>query len=153
VQRVEKVVAYIVRDDAVVAFLHEADTDPVLESGLQVPAGTVEVGETPEHAVLREAREETGLRGLRVVRFLGDADVDARPARDEVHHRSYFELAVDGDVPERWRHVEAHGGPTNERHAFSLFWLPLDKGGLLASAQGLMIGRLLDAVVEGEPIP
>ena len=39
-------------------------------------------GETPERAVLREAHEETGLPGLRIVRHLGDADYDMRPYAD-----------------------------------------------------------------------
>ena len=41
------------------------------EAGVQVPAGTIEVDEMPEAAVLREAYEETGLAHLTVVRFLG----------------------------------------------------------------------------------
>lgn len=57
----EKVVAYVVRDDRLVVFIHEDDTDPVRQSGLQVPAGTCESQETPSQAVLREAHEETGL--------------------------------------------------------------------------------------------
>jgi 8-oxo-dGTP pyrophosphatase MutT (NUDIX family) len=148
-ERVEKVVAYIVRGSSLVAFLHERDANPVLESGLQVPAGTVEPGEQPIDAVLREATEETGLRGLRVVRFLGDDEVDSRPARAERLHRHFFELAVDGEVPDRWRHVEEHAGPAHQREPFVLFWLPLERGGLLAAAQGVMIGRLCDPIGHG----
>jgi 8-oxo-dGTP pyrophosphatase MutT (NUDIX family) len=40
-------------------------------AGTQVPAGTGEVGETPEQAALREAAEETGLRSLRILAYLG----------------------------------------------------------------------------------
>ncbi len=40
-------------------------------AGVQLPAGTVELGEAPEAAVLREAAEETGLPGLTIVRKLG----------------------------------------------------------------------------------
>ncbi|MDZ4768757.1 MAG: NUDIX domain-containing protein [Chloroflexota bacterium] len=36
----------------------------------QLPAGTIEEGEAPEAAVLREAAEETGLTALRIVREL-----------------------------------------------------------------------------------
>lgn len=39
-------------------------------AGVQIPAGTVEDGETAERAALREGREETGLGDLRVVRRL-----------------------------------------------------------------------------------
>jgi 8-oxo-dGTP pyrophosphatase MutT (NUDIX family) len=40
-------------------------------AGLQLPAGTVEPGEQPEAAALREAHEETGLREITVSRYLG----------------------------------------------------------------------------------
>jgi 8-oxo-dGTP pyrophosphatase MutT (NUDIX family) len=41
------------------------------EAGLQVSAGTIEPGEEPADAAMREAREETGLRALTLVSFLG----------------------------------------------------------------------------------
>jgi 8-oxo-dGTP pyrophosphatase MutT (NUDIX family) len=40
-------------------------------AGIQVPAGTVEAGETVSEAVLREAAEETGLAPLSISRYLG----------------------------------------------------------------------------------
>lgn len=40
-------------------------------AGIQVPAGTVEIGEEPSDAALREGGEESGLEGLRVEEFLG----------------------------------------------------------------------------------
>jgi 8-oxo-dGTP pyrophosphatase MutT (NUDIX family) len=43
-------------------------------AGVQIPAGTVEPGETLEQAVLREACEETGLEGLQIRRSLGWQD-------------------------------------------------------------------------------
>ena len=43
-------------------------------AGIQIPAGTLEEGETPEKAALREAAEETGLTGLHVRRYLGYQD-------------------------------------------------------------------------------
>lgn len=42
-------------------------------AGVQIPAGTVERGEAPEAAVMREAAEETGLTGLTVREYLGCA--------------------------------------------------------------------------------
>ncbi len=47
-------------------------------AGIQFPAGTLEPGETPEQAVLREAWEETGVEGLVIQKFLGSQD-ELRP--------------------------------------------------------------------------
>jgi 8-oxo-dGTP pyrophosphatase MutT (NUDIX family) len=63
-----KVTAFITRDtDAgreLLVFTHA-------DAGIQVPAGTMEAGETPETAVLREAYEETGLTAVRIAAYLG----------------------------------------------------------------------------------
>lgn len=60
----QKVTAFITR-------LSEAGPELLVfrhpTSGIQLPAGTVEEGESPEAAVLREVEEETGLANLRLV--------------------------------------------------------------------------------------
>lgn len=139
----ERVVAYIVRGDSLVAFLHEADENPVLESGLQVPGGGIEPGETPADAAVREAYEETGLEGLRLVRYLGEDIYNTRPF-DPPLRRYFFHLDVDGDVPVEWRHVERHASDGAE-YAFRCFWLPLEQTPLLAGAMGVFVARLLEA--------
>jgi 8-oxo-dGTP diphosphatase len=77
VEIVQKVVAYIVRDGQIIVFRH-GDDESLDESGIQVPAGTIKPGELPADAVMREAHEETGLPGLRLVRFFGAAEYDMR---------------------------------------------------------------------------
>ena len=42
--------------------------------GIQVPAGTVEVGEDPQAAALREGGEESGLEDLRLEDFIGSQE-------------------------------------------------------------------------------
>jgi 8-oxo-dGTP pyrophosphatase MutT (NUDIX family) len=139
VERPQKVVAYIVRDDRLVVFAH-ADSD----AGLQVPAGTMRPGETPPEAVLREAFEETGLPGLRIVRYLGAGEYDMRPYADAVHVRHYFHLAVDADeVPRRWS-AEERGDGDGAPIRFDLFWIPLARAHVVAAGQAAFIGRLLD---------
>jgi 8-oxo-dGTP diphosphatase len=140
--RPQKVVAYIVRDGRLVVFTH-AD-DAAHDSGLQVPAGTMRDGETPERAVLREAFEETGLAGLRIVRYLGAGEYDMRPYADAVHVRHFFHLEVDADdVPERWT-AEERGDGDGAPIRFDLYWIPLARAHVVAAGQAAFIGRLLD---------
>jgi 8-oxo-dGTP pyrophosphatase MutT (NUDIX family) len=72
----EKVTAFVIRStahgDDLLLFEHPT-------AGIQIPAGTVEDGERPDEAVLREAGEETGLGGLRIRRYLGHEVVALPP--------------------------------------------------------------------------
>src|SRR5688572_29906730 len=74
---VHKVLAYITRPAAdgrlqLLVFTQPAWQDGQEDPGVQVPAGTVDPGETPELAVLREAFEEAGLSGLAIRVKLGE---------------------------------------------------------------------------------
>jgi 8-oxo-dGTP pyrophosphatase MutT (NUDIX family) len=70
---VQKVTAFITRSTGAVTqlllFRHPY-------AGIQLPAGTVEPGEVPEEAVLREAEEETGLDGLTLRQLLGREEIN-----------------------------------------------------------------------------
>lgn len=67
-RELEKVAAFITHGDGaarrLLVFEHP-------NGGIQVPAGSVEPGEDPADAVLREVREESGLAAVRIVRALG----------------------------------------------------------------------------------
>ena len=67
-QIVQKVTAFIVRErrgvKELLVFQHPT-------AGIQIPAGTVEVGEDIETAVKRETYEETGLRFVKIENYLG----------------------------------------------------------------------------------
>jgi ADP-ribose pyrophosphatase YjhB (NUDIX family) len=65
-----KVLAYITHGDRLLVFSHPHAP----EAGIQVPGGTNREGENPEEAIMREAREETGLKDLRLQAFLGEFD-------------------------------------------------------------------------------
>lgn len=85
----QKVLAYITWNDKLLVFSHP----DFPEAGIQVPAGTIEPGETPEVAALREAFEETGLTRLMLVTALGEQVRDVTPfGKNELHHRYFFHL-------------------------------------------------------------
>ena len=148
---IAKVVCYITRDRRIVVFEHPG----VPAAGIQVPAGTIDGAEDPARAALREAAEETGLRGappdavprfghpyafmlngrdlpvhLSLRRKLGVVDCDLRPwGRNETHRRHFFHLEVSGDLPESWTAWEEHpsdGSPGPIE--FRVFWADLRAG-------------------------
>jgi 8-oxo-dGTP diphosphatase len=122
----EKVVAYVTHRRRLLVFTHR----DFPEAGVQVPAGTIELGEAPDVAVLREAREESGLSGLTLVRYLGERWHDmARFGRDEVAHRRFYHLRCPGDPPEAWLAVEEHpsGGETAPIY-YECSWASLPEG-------------------------
>lgn len=85
--QLDKVYAYITRADKLLVFKHM----DFPESGIQIPGGTMESGGKPAMAVMREAEEETGLRGLVLKKFLGkDEYQDSSVHPSEVDSSSFF---------------------------------------------------------------
>lgn len=121
-----KVLAYITHDSCLLVF-RQPDFP---EAGIQVPGGSIEQDERPEDAVLREAFEETGLAGLALGAYLGDSRHDYSPfGRDEIHHRHYYHLTIEGHVPERWQHLERNPSEgVYESVLFDFFWAELPDG-------------------------
>jgi 8-oxo-dGTP pyrophosphatase MutT (NUDIX family) len=134
-----KVLCYIVRDGRLLVFRHR-DFGPEVV-GIQVPGGTIRPDESPEHAALREAREETGLHRYTIIRKLGEFDYDLGPRHLEVQHRHVFHLALAEPTPHRWFSQEDHDGqrpPTR----LECFWIPLEAAHVLQSGQGTLLGRI-----------
>ncbi|MCX5010374.1 NUDIX domain-containing protein [Streptomyces sp. NBC_00555] len=137
----EKVLVYVVRDGHLLVLRH---TDYSYEEvGIQVPAGSIRLGETPEAAALREAREETGLPDFKIVRKLGETEYDISPYRFEIQHRHVFHLELTEPTPERWMSQEDHDGEQEPTY-FECFWIPLEAAHILQSGQGALLGRLSD---------
>lgn len=138
---VRKVVGYIVREDKLLVFTH--DDVPLVVTGVQVPAGTIEADETPKDAVVREVLEETGL-DTRIVSNLGMEHYDARPTKPEIHERYFFQLApVDEEVPERWAAGEDNPSDGGEPQRWTCFWIPLEQSQVLCAGFGARLGRLI----------
>jgi 8-oxo-dGTP pyrophosphatase MutT (NUDIX family) len=143
---VEKAFAYVTHGQRLLVFEHADFPD----AGLQVPAGTIGAGESPQAAVVREVYEETGLTSFSAVTLLGVADFDSRPyGKDQLHRRHFFHLPCVGGVPERWRHYERHASDgTSQPIAFDLYWLPfVDAMAKLSFGHGELIAKLQQAHV------
>jgi 8-oxo-dGTP diphosphatase len=145
-------VAYITRGNRLPVFRHVDHA----EAGIQVPGGSIEDGESPKEAVLREAHEETGLEGLQVRAFLGRHDLDlaryGKPRCGEagIVRMFYYHLAFEGDTPERWIHSEmdpSDGTPNPDGIRapipFELYWVRFpDEVPELIGEQGFYLHKL-----------
>ena len=138
--KVKKVVAYITLGERLLVFTQR----DYPQAGVQVPAGTVEAGEAIEDAVLREAQEETGLKNLRLVKYLGARDFDAAESAKpgEVHERHFFHLQAANPAPEKWRHWEmTPSGDDKTPVAFDLRWVDKDAAELFYDF-GALLGKI-----------
>jgi len=117
------------------------------QAGIQVPGGTVEFGEKPHEAAIREANEESGLENLRLVRSLGSLDRDMREfGLAEIHERYYFHLVCDEIPPQTWIGFEqtpsdGSQGPIK----FKFYWVLLQAVPALAGKTDEMLPVLHDA--------
>ncbi|MBN1963184.1 MAG: NUDIX domain-containing protein [Anaerolineae bacterium] len=125
------------------------------EAGIQVPGGTVEDGEAPHAAAIREACEETGLpeSALRLGTLLGmemyEQPVNGQPI---LYYRFFYhvEYAGESPPPERWRHDEADPSDANPRDSapgpipLEFYWVDLPHGvPPLSGGQGIRLPDLL----------
>jgi ADP-ribose pyrophosphatase YjhB (NUDIX family) len=99
-------------------------------AGVQIPKGSVESGERPEDAVLRELAEESGVTSARILRSIGrhEIEVGAGPTETgplELQVWHTFLLAAGEELPETWSHrvsgSTTSGFPSPKRAAFA--WL------------------------------
>jgi 8-oxo-dGTP pyrophosphatase MutT (NUDIX family) len=79
---IEKVTAFVTRTvngrRELLLFQHPS-------AGIQIPAGTVEPGELPAAAAIRETHEETGLRDVAIDQYLGVREVVLPDTRRMIH--------------------------------------------------------------------
>nr|MDO8082409.1 NUDIX hydrolase [Candidatus Freyarchaeota archaeon] len=86
--------AIILMDDFVVLVKRR---NPPFQGHYALPGGFVEIGEFVEEAVVREAREETGLE-VQVERFLGIYDDPKRDPRGHVISIAYICKVIGGKL-------------------------------------------------------
>lgn len=88
------------------------------QAGVQLVKGTIEKGETPATAALRELAEESGIANARVIQDLGCWD-----AGHLGQVWSFHLCQVEDALPEHWSHQtqDDHG------HPFAFFWAYLDE--------------------------
>lgn len=133
----DKAHAYVTHEQRLLVFEHPEHP----EAGIQVPGGTIESGESPREAVVRETSEETGLEELEIVEKLGVYQFDMEKWRDEIQRRHVFWLRCTEQPPETWRGWERSQNPPIP---FEFYWVGLDDVPSLHAGQG----RLLDQLFE-----
>ena len=76
-------------------------------AGMQIPAGTIEPGESPAVAARRELQEETGVAAADGLIHFADSLEDMRGFRDEIHSRTWFITTAEGFPSAPWTHVDS----------------------------------------------
>ncbi|WP_404451535.1 NUDIX domain-containing protein [Virgibacillus necropolis] len=109
----------------------------VKEAGIQIPKGTVEIGESPYDAVIREMKEETGLVDLHVD---GLIERDRWENKGKIYERYFYKIIVD-EIREEWDHKPTGGGSENGL-TFSFFWVSYQEQVKLAPGHGDYLYRI-----------
>lgn len=115
----EKVLCFVVRSERLLVFEHVPDGG----SGVQLPAGGLEPGETPRQAAVRELREESGLsldNPVCLASYRWEAQLPERFTRQVCHA---YAFAAPAGLPDTWDHAA-------DGHLFRFRWAPLDGPGL-----------------------
>jgi len=117
----------------------------------QIPGGTIEPGESPDRAAIREAKEETGLSRIRLVRSLGDCQLNLSAyGKDETIHAWFYHLEIDGHAPSRWYHSENDPHNGSDPIRFELYWVSLDPTPSLGVLDLARIDELKESINNSE---
>lgn len=135
-----KVLTYATSDRGFLAF---AEPD-FPEVPLQVPGGTVELGEAVLAAARREFEEETGLPCPAEVLHLATTDYQfTRDGAATVHRRSFMHVRLPPGLPSTWDHIEAQPSGGGTPVLFRFLWLdPAEARNRLGLGMGEWVDRL-----------
>ncbi|OEC00679.1 DNA mismatch repair protein MutT [Lysinibacillus sphaericus] len=136
-QVLEKAFGYITRkyDDRIQVLVFEQNTEG---AGIQIPKGTIEDGETPLEAVIREMVEETGLTNLEVQGLI---------AQDYAEHYSgalqkrYFFHLTSNELQHTWQHNPT--GLNEGNLQFTFYWIEKEHDVELAKGHGDYLYRIV----------
>lgn len=134
-KQVEKVVAYVIRNQGsfreILVFEHLDHPD----AGIQVPAGTVQENEAVEAALLREVKEEAGLEFTKPNKYLGKFEY-FRKDRNELHLRNVFIIEPQEKLANEWIHI-VESSDEDKSLRFKFYWLEFENAAkVLAVDQG-----------------
>jgi 8-oxo-dGTP pyrophosphatase MutT (NUDIX family) len=120
----ERVVAYVTRQGPTGLDLLTIEQGDI-EAGVQVPAGRLDPGESPEQGLAREVEEETGITGVSIVRRLADADEFERLYGPGAHRSHAFHAEVADGGPDEWEH-RVGGSGADAGFVYRCRWVRLD---------------------------
>ena len=142
---IKKVYLYITYKTELLLFTHI----DFPEAGIQVPGGTVEIGEEIRKAVIREACEETGLEGFHLVRKLGTVHrVLNEFGVNAIHERHYFHLKVSVYPGDTWVSYEDKPSDGSEGSiTLRFYWIKLDQIPALAGGLDKMLPELRQSLI------
>jgi 8-oxo-dGTP pyrophosphatase MutT (NUDIX family) len=108
-----------------------------------VPGGTIEVGETPEQAIMREVQEETGLVNFEIIEKIDEYQFYTEYSKKFIH-RHVFHVEVTGNVPDTWTHRVVSNGKDRDLN-FHFYWMDInDVGDQLVNRLGDSMTLLIE---------
>jgi len=144
---VQKAYVYILRQGRLLVFRERAHKD----SGVQVPGGTLDPGETPEQGARREVIEETGRTDLVIDGYLGSHLWNYQWRHVTGRYRRHFFFGhLEDPAPESWKHWEMTPSDGGDPFQMRFYWVPFPTGyPRLDHGYGLKLVQLRERLIAG----
>lgn len=144
---VQKAYVYILCRGRLLVFRERAHKD----SGVQVPGGTLDPGETPEQGARREVVEETGRTDLIIDGYLGSHLWNYQWRHVTGRYRRHFYFGhLEDPAPETWKHWEMTPSDGGDPFQMRFYWVPFPTGyPRLDHGYGLKLVQLRERLITG----